>query len=90
MYANLAVQDPKFDSVAAALHKMQMRQAENKLHVQKWLAEIGIASNNLRVSSFLHVPLAILQGVWPHLVTRFRSTNTAGRAFVDRLWYKRK
>jgi hypothetical protein len=63
-----------------------MRQAENKLNVQKWLAEIGIASKNLRFASFLHVPLGILRDVWPHLVKRFGSTKSAGRALVDRLW----
>ena len=51
----------KFDSVAAALRKMKMRQAENKLDVHKWLAEIGIASKNLLFASFLHVPLR-----WPY------------------------
>jgi hypothetical protein len=86
MYANLAVQDRKFDSVEAALQNMRMRQAENKLNVQKWLAEIGIASKNLRFASFLHVPLGILRDVWPHLVKRFGSTKSAGRALVDRLW----
>ena len=85
MYANLAVQELKFDSVAAALQNMQMRQAENKLHVQEWLDELGILSKNLRIASFVHVPQDILQGVWPHLVTRFKGTNLAGRAFVDRL-----
>ncbi len=69
MYANLAVQDRKFDSVAAALQKMKMRQAENKLDVQKWLADIGIVSKNLRVASFLHVPLydSCAGHMWPHL-----------------------
>ncbi len=85
MYANLAVQDGLFTTVKAALHTMSMRQGQNKLAVEEWLGTIGIGTKDVRIASFLHVPLATLQAVWPHLVTIFGRTKTARMAFVARM-----